>query len=559
MTEDANKKLADWEQKQVKLYHDTTKAAFGIGKKGLNVKWDDPYQVIDFSSSVVSAIVGMIPVFGPACSSILDFFSAVFTMTDRKNTDVWPKIAERVKALVKGELDKYHLESIEAGRNGVLTALTNFQTAVDARNSDQIKIYLPLADQQLVNLINKTTQGTAAVQALPAFAALADVRLALLVSAIKNESEWGIGGPIADNCRRAYDRATKVGTSVARGSQDDDALRQAVIDELQGIVENGDVSRSALEAAVNFISDLQNPKPQPDDVDGHGEYSYVEYARKVYWKGYIDTLENGTPKNGPDQYGWWREPSGSGGKEWEMDYYGFQCTMISQYESLMRVAVVQKALMWPYMLSGKIPSDVRAELNRPLRYHFGRMRKEDTTFQLERPTPAQIASEWTLAYRWPRPAPIAWLMVWWTGEVNGLVYWRTQGSRWEGGGRDDEYTARESVLSAIDESDYFTSVGVVRNASYPKLGSICFQRASDELKNLESDGNPDSAGWAKDNDGRDSFGTNTYQGQWSYVKLGTGWQLSDITVPVVSGHLPKGAEGITLWFQPVINYEKDPD
>ncbi|UNM11845.1 hypothetical protein J4032_10075 [Streptomyces formicae] len=314
MTDDANKKLADWEQKQVKLHHDATKAAFGIGKKGLNVKWDDPYQVIDFSSSVVSAIVGLIPVFGPACSSILDFFAAVFMMTDRKNTDVWPKIAERVKALVKGELDKYHLESIAADRAGVQSALRNFQTAVDARNSDHIKVYLPIADQQLVNLINKTTQSTAAVQALPAFAALADVRLALLVSAIKNESEWGIRGPIADNCRRSYDRATKVGTSVARGSQDDDALRQAVIDELQGIVESGDVSRSVLEAAANFISDLQNPKPQPDDVDGNGEYSYVEYARKVYWQGYLDTLDNGTPDKGSDQYGWKRDPSGSGAR-----------------------------------------------------------------------------------------------------------------------------------------------------------------------------------------------------------------------------------------------------
>ncbi|UUN29867.1 insecticidal delta-endotoxin Cry8Ea1 family protein [Streptomyces sp. FIT100] len=543
------KKMEQWEKDQIKLHGDVTKSAFELARKGLKVKWDDPYQILDFGLSVVSTAIGLIPVLGPTFSSVFNFFTVLF-MPSSGASDIWPKIAERVKAIAKAEVTSYHLETIGAYRASVQTALSDLQGALDTRNANSANIYVVNANQQLVNLINKTTQVTGDVQALPAFAALVDVRLSLLVSAIRGEDEWGIiDKDIVNNFRRSYNAATKVGNAVVRGTEDDGASQRALIHTLQGIVENGDASPHALAVAADLIADLQTPKPNLEDVDANGEYSYVEHARKVYWKGYKGALANGT-----EQDGWWREPGGSGADK-SLDDNGYRRTVISQYESLMRIAVVQKALMWPYMLSGEIPSDVRKQLNQPIRYHYGR--GGPGSFELKSPTDDQVANGWTVAPQWDRAAPISWIQVWWGDEVDGVNYWRIKGGNWEGGDKDNSKDATNSRVHTEADNDYFTAVGVIRNTSYPKLGSLCFQRASDELDKVAN--SKDKAGWAKDESSRDEFGRNRLEGGWSYASPGTGWQLSDISVPVMSNTDPKGAEGIVFWFQPVINYEKDPD
>ncbi|MEU8571103.1 insecticidal delta-endotoxin Cry8Ea1 family protein [Streptomyces pathocidini] len=544
------KKMEQWEKDQCKLQGEMIKSAFALAKQGYKVKWDDPYQILDFGCSVVSTALGFIPVFGPAFSSIFNFFTALF-MPSSGASDIWPKIAERVKAIAKAEVTSYHLETISTYRASVQTALSDLQGALDAGNANNANIYVVNANQQLVNLINKTTQATGDVQALPAFAALADVRLSLLVSAIRGEHEWGmIDKGIVDNFRRSYNAATKVGNSVVRGTEDDGASQQALIRTLQDIVQNGDASPDALAVAANLIADLQTPAPQLEDVDVNGEYSYVEQARKVYWKGYKGALVNGT-----EQDGWWRTPGGRDNAEKSLDQNGYRRTVISQYESLMRIAVVQKALMWPHMLSGEIPSSVRKQLNQPIRYHYGR--GGPGSYELESPTDDQVVNSWTVAPQWDRPAPVSWIQVWWGDEVDGVNYWRIKGSNWEGGDRDNSQTAANSRVHTEEDSDYFTAVGVIRNTSYPKLGSLCFQRASDELDKVAN--SKDKAGWAKDESNRDEFGRNHFGGGWSYASPGTGWQLSDITVPLMSNTDPKGPEGVVFWFQPVINYEKDPN
>ncbi|MEU6708549.1 insecticidal delta-endotoxin Cry8Ea1 family protein [Streptomyces wuyuanensis] len=520
-------------KQDLKVYEELLKKGLDISKTGAKTNWSSETQVATFGVALLSAMVGFVPVGGPILSKFVDLLGAIFIPS--QSTDAWKAISANVKRMIDAEITEYHLEDLRANDSGIKEALLDLGTAIEHNNKTSIRDQLRLVENNLYMLIPHYQTERGAVAALPGFAAVADIHLMLLANALNNKDAWDLPSDMVENFTRRYKERAKVGdgtyfmsSTAGRGRAELESRMQEVREIIHSADKN-DTSSRVIDSAKATLAGLTAMSSQSSNSGPSWDVpaSYVEYARMVYWKGFDEIRQSGTSV----QDGWRpRDSSAKGASD------GYKHSKVSEYESLMKVCVIQKALLWPYLLDdvSKVPQDVKKQLNEPIHYIYGRSSASPAHY-LQSPTDDQRRKQWRTWTPSARKSPITKIRVKAYNAVDLVQVSRPGGPGWEFAQGEQGGTEYGFELG---DSDYFTVASVARDF---KIGAIKF-------KHLEGGDE-----WMP------TAGNNHDNGAWVTAQPDPNtWQLSDIYVLQYTGsNTPQpGVEGIEFWFQPVLDYER---